>query len=160
MHHAASPTPPRRRSRFFRFLTVAVLFCLMPFFVFGATVAATGTMVVSVQEHGPNGVNLWIPVPALLVDVAVFAVPRILPAEEMAQIKHDLAPFRATIETMADELEAIPAGSVLLQVQDGDERVQISKTWRSFEVAVDSPDTDVRVSMPARLLSRSLDIFD
>ncbi|MEM6795608.1 MAG: hypothetical protein AAF725_16635 [Acidobacteriota bacterium] len=156
---AASPRPTPRRSPFLRFLTVAVLFCLAPIVVLGATVAATGTLVVSVEEHGPEGVSLWIPVPALLVDIAVFAVPRIVPAHEVAQIRRELEPFREAIEGMAEELEEIPAGSVILEVQDGPDHVKISKRWRSFEIAVDGPDTDVRVSVPARLLSRSLDLF-
>ena len=52
----------------------------------------------------------------------------------------------------------MPTG-VLVEVEDGDEHVTIRKSWRSFHIDVQSSDTDVSVTIPARLLSRSLDIL-
>ena len=153
------PRKPPRRSRLSRLVAIALLFLFMPIFVFGATVAATGTVTVRVAEHGPDGVNLWIPVPALLVDVAVMAVPLVMPDDALADARRELAPYRHQIRALAEALEEVPSGSVLVDVRDGNEHVRITKDWRNFEVTVESPDTDVQVSVPARLLSRSLDIF-
>lgn len=151
------PTPGPRKSRFKRFVAIALLLLFMPIFVFGATVAATGTVTVSVQEK--DGVNLWIPVPALLFDIAVFAAPRLMPEDALEEARHELAPYYDTLSALAHEIEKIPAGAVLVEVQDGDEHVRIAKEWRSFEITVDSNDADIRVSVPARLLSRGLDIL-
>ena len=87
----AAPAQPRRKSRFARFVTFALLLLFMPIFAFGATVAATGTITVSVQEAGPDGVNLWIPVPALMADLAIFAAPMIMPddALEGLEARHE-----------------------------------------------------------------------
>ena len=152
-----SSSPKPRKSRFKRFVAICLLLLFMPVFVFGATVAATGTVTVRVQEA--NGVDLWIPMPALLFDLAVFAAPRLMPEHELDQVRREIAPYHDALVTMAEEIESIPAGTVLVEVHDGDEHVRIEKNWRSFEIVVDSPDADVRVSLPARLLSRSLDIL-
>lgn len=151
------PQSRPRKSRFKRFVAIALLLLFTPIFVFGATVAATGTVTVSVQEK--DGVNLWIPVPALLFDLAVFAAPRLMPEDALAEARRELAPYHETLSALAAEIEKIPSGSVLVEVKGGDEHVRISKEWRSFDIVVDSEDADVRVSIPARLLSRSLDLF-
>lgn len=158
MTHPA-PAQPRPKSRFTRFVTIALLLLFMPIFAFGATVAATGTITVSVQESGPDGVNLWIPVPALVADLALFAAPMLIPDEALEEARRELAPYQDQIEALAEAIEDVPAGSVLVDVRDGNEHVRISKDWRNFEISVESPDANVNVSIPARLLSRSLDIF-
>lgn len=157
-HHQSGPNSAPRKSRLTRFVAIALLLLFMPVLVFGATVAATGTVTVSVQEK--DGVNLWIPVPALLFDIAVFAAPSFMPEDAMDEVREQVAPFREALGAMASELENIPAGSVLVEVQSDREQVRITKDWRSFEIAVDSDDANIRISVPARLLSRSLDIID
>ena len=159
--HPTQPNarPARRRSLFTRFVAIALLCLFTPIFVFGATVAATGTVTVRVQDSGPDGVNLWIPVPAILLDVALFAAPSLIPMDELDEVRREAAPFLPGLRSLAHDLESIPAGSVLVQVQDRGETVMITKEWRSFEIKVDTHDTKVEVSVPARLLSRSLSIF-
>ena len=148
-------TPARPKSRFMRFLTICAVLFLVPIFVLGATVAATGTVTVKVQEKTADGLNLYIPMPALLFDLAMFAVPAVLPKDELREIRREMAPFRADLERLAAEIENIPSG-VLVEVQDGDEHVLISKQGRSFRVEVQSDDTDVTVAVPARFLSRAM----
>lgn len=147
---------PNRPRPFTRYVAFALLIFLMPVFAFGAAVAATGTVTVSVHESGPDGVRLYIPVPALLLDLAIFAAPRLMPEEALAEAREELAPFREGLATLADEIERCPSG-VLVDVKTPDEHIRVTKGWRSFEIAVDSDDTDVRVSVPARLASRLLD---
>jgi len=62
------------------------------------------------------------------------------------------------LEVLAEEIERCPQG-VLVDVYIGDEHIRVVKGWRSFEVTVDSDDVDVKVSVPARLASRMLDVL-
>jgi len=149
---------PRKKNRFARFVAIALLIFFLPIFVLGATVAATGTVTVSVHEAGPDGVDLFIPVPAILADVALWAAPMVIPDEALAEARREIEPYRDSLETLARELENCPSG-VLVEVESGDEYVRVVKTWRNFEVEVDSPDTQVSVKVPARLVSRALDVI-
>ena len=155
-HHSSTPT--RRRRPFTRYVALALLVFLMPVFAFATAVAATGTVTVSVHEQGDDGVRVYVPVPALLIDLAVFAAPRLMPADALAEVRAEIEPFRAGLEALAREIEDCPSG-VLVDVQTPDEHIRVTKNWRSFEVEVDSEDTDVRVSIPARLASRVLDVL-
>ncbi|MCP3956237.1 MAG: hypothetical protein GY719_00100 [bacterium] len=148
----------RRRRPFKRYVAFALLVFLMPVFAFGAAVAATGTISVRVHEQGEDGVNLYLPVPALLVDLAVFAAPSVMPEDALAEARAEIAPFREGLDILAEELENMPSG-VLVDVHTGDEHIRVTKTWRSFEIEVDSDDVDVRVKVPARLASRVLDVL-
>ena len=150
-------TLPRRRP-FTRLVAFALLVLLMPIFAFATAVAATGTVTVSVRESGPDGVRLYIPVPALLVDLAVFAAPRFMPEDALAEARQEIAPYREGLAALAEEIEKCPPG-VLVDVQTRDEHVRVTKGWRSFEITVDSDDADVRVSVPARLAGRVLDVL-
>jgi len=148
----------RPRRPFTRYVAIALLVVLMPVFAFGAAVAATGTVTVRVHERGADGVRLYLPVPALLVDLAVFAAPRLLPDEALAEARREIDPFRDGLEALAEEIEHCPQG-VLVDVHTGDEHIRVVKGWRSFEVTVDSDDADVKISVPARLAGRVLDVL-
>lgn len=141
-----------------RYIAVALLILFTPIFVLGATVAATGTIMVEVHEHQDDGVNLFVPVPALLVDLAVMAAPHVIPAEELDDLRREIAPWRDAIESLAEELEDCP-DTVLVEVKSRNENVRITKKNRSFHINVDSPDADINVKVPARLLSRALDVL-
>ena len=146
----------RQPTPFSRYVAFVLLLLLMPIFAFATAVAATGTVTVSVHERGADGLRIYVPVPALLLDLAVFAAPRVMPDAALAEVRREIAPFRAGLEVLADEIGSCPRG-VLVDVRTGREHVRVTKGWRSFEVEVDSPDVDVRVSVPARLAGRVLD---
>ncbi len=148
----------KKRRPFTRHVAIALLVFLMPVFAFATAVAATGTVTVSVHERGEDGVSLYIPVPALLLDLAVFAAPRLMPEAALAEARAEIAPFQPGLEAMAQELESCPEG-ILVEVRTPTEHVRVVKTGRSLEVEVDSDDADVRVSVPARLASRMLDVL-
>jgi hypothetical protein len=153
------PGRERRRRPIGRYLGIAAIILMMPIVVLAATIAATGTISVRVRETGPDGVNLWIPVPALLVDVAVFVAPLVIPREELAEAREHIEPWLPALQAMADELERCPEAE-LVSVHSNGEHVRIYKSWRSFHVDVNSHDADVEVKVPARLVSRTLDIFE
>ncbi len=159
MNEPRNPRPPEGGpSRLRRYVAIALLVFLMPVFAFATAVAATGTVTVSVHERGDDGVRLYIPVPALLIDLAVFAAPLVMPDDALAEVRAEIEPFRDSLEAIAEELESCPPG-LLVEVETPDEHVRVTKGWRSFEIEVDSEDADVRVAVPARLLSRMLDVI-
>ena len=147
-----------QRRPFTRYVAIALLVLLMPIFAFATAVAATGTVSVRVHEQGEDGVRLYLPVPALLIDLAVFAAPHLVPNEALAEVRREIEPFRAGLEVLAEEIEKCPRG-VLVDVQTPDEHIRVVKGWRSFEVTVEGEDADVRVSVPARLAGRVLDVL-
>lgn len=151
------PQTPRRRP-FMRYVAIALIVLITPIFALATAVAVTGTVTVSVQEKGPDGTRIYVPVPALLLDAAIALAPMIIPEEELAEARREIAPYRDGLEALASELENMPAG-VLVEVEGPDEHVLITKTWRSFEISVESDDADVRVTVPARLVSRVLDVL-
>jgi len=150
-------TEPRRRP-FMRYVAIALILLMTPIFALATAVAVTGTVTVSVQEKGPDGTRIYVPVPALLIDAAIALAPRVIPEDELADVRREIAPYRDSLEALVAEIEKIPAG-VLVEVESRDEHVRITKTWRSFEISVESEDADVRVSVPARLLGRVLDVL-
>ncbi len=143
---------------FRRYVAFALLLFLMPIFAFATAVAATGTISVSIHERGEDGVHLYIPVPALLIDLAVMAAPLVVPADALAEARAEIEPFRDGLEAIAEELESCPSG-VLVDVRTPDEHIRVTRGWRSFEVEVDSEDADVKISVPARLVGRMLDVL-
>ena len=148
----------RPRRSWTRYVAIALLVVLMPVFAFATAVAATGTVTLSVHDRGEDGVRLYLPVPALLVDLAVFAAPRLVPEEALAEARREIEPFRDGLEALAEEIESCPQG-VLVDVRTADEHIRVVKGWRSFEVTVDSEDLDLEVSVPARLAGRMLDVL-
>lgn len=161
MTESMSPAPrPRRRMN--RFVAFALLCCFTPIFVFGATatvtVAATGIVEVRVEERGPDGANVWIPVPAILFDLALFAAPRMMPPAELADAREEIAPFLPALRQLADAIEAMP-NATLVEVESPTEHVKISKRFGSFHVEVHDEETDVSVRLPARLFGSALGIF-
>lgn len=146
------------RRPFGRYLVIALFILLTPIFVLGATIAATGTVTVKVREKSPDGVDLFIPVPALLFDVVVFLAPLMMPDEALSEIREEIEPWQPALEAVAEEMENCPSG-VLVEVHSGKEHVRVYKEWRSFHVDVDNPEADVQVAIPARLLSRALDVL-
>ena len=141
-----------------RFFVIGLILLMAPIIALGATVAATGVATVRVAESGPDGVDLWIPVPALLFDVAVATVPRLMPEYELEQARREIEPYLPMLRDLAEVVEDLPSAT-LVQVESRRERVRIAKEGRNFEILVESDDADVRVTVPARLFGRTLDIF-
>lgn len=158
IEHSHRPDDRRRSVPYLRYFTIAVLICCLPFFALGATIAATGTVMVDVQEAGPEGASLWIPVPMLLLDLAIFAAPRLMPEDALDEARAEIEPYLPALQEFAGALEDCPDG-ILVQVEGEDEHVLISKEGRNFKIHVESADADIDVSVPTRVLSRTLDLF-
>ncbi len=148
----------KKRSLLLRLFVIAVVLMVMPFFVLAATIAVTGTVTVKVAEHGPDGMNLYLPVPALLIDVATWAFPKMIPEDELRDAREELGPYLPALEEVAREIKTCPDG-VLIKVEGGDEDMRVIKDGRSFRFEIESEDADIRVSMPARLVTRALAVL-
>ena len=149
-------------ARLFRGLIIFGLACALMVGSAGVALAASvvsdGMIQIRVTEHTPDGVDLYIPVPAAVVNWALSLAPMVIPAEELAEIRREMAPFRDALGEVADEIENMPS-TVLVKVETDHERVEVVKDGGSFDITVDSSDADVEVSVPAHLISRVVDLM-
>ena len=121
----------------------------------GATVAAVaraGTVAVSVEEQG-NQVRLSLPAGLLRIAVAL------TPAAAFDEIASELEPFVPAVAAGWQELADTP-DFVLLRMESADESVLIGKAGNRLEIAVDGPDTRVRVAVPLATVGALLDKLD
>ncbi len=141
-------------------LTVAVaVFFAGTGVALAATVVSSGVVTVRVHETGPDGTNLYVPVPAALLDLALGIAEVALPAKDLAQMRTEAAPYQPMIRTMARELERCP-DAMLVNVMTNDESVQVTKRGGTFVVQVDAPDAHVHVAFPAHTVARVARFLD
>ena len=113
----------------------------------GLVAYSEGAVMVYVQEKKPEGHRLWVPVPALLVDLGV----RFVPDERLRDALRDLQPWLPAIEAASHELKRCPDG-LLVEVQDPTDHVTVSKGGDVLRVDVDSETDTVHVSVPISLI--------
>ncbi|HLW78374.1 MAG TPA: hypothetical protein VKU44_02145, partial [Terriglobia bacterium] len=84
-----------------------ILLGMVAFVLFTGLVAySEGAVMVSVQERKPegNGTHIWLPVPALLVEVGMRFVPR----EQLRDASAQIRPWLPAIRAASTELERCP----------------------------------------------------
>lgn len=116
----------------------------------GATVAGTGLLCsqgfinVNVNEHARNDSHhIRVIAPALLVPIAVHLVPGGKLARASDQIRPLLPSIRAALDGLSDAPDL-----TLVEVNDPNEFVQVSKIGGSIVVDVADGDETVHVSVP------------
>ena len=117
----------------------------------GAYLVTGGIMVCDVET--PE-VNLTIPVPTRLADMAFLVARVALPDEDREEIRREIGPFLPFIDELFGGLADIDNGTTLVSVETGQETVLIEKRLGKFLIDVDAEDAKVRVSIPARSLRR------
>ena len=117
----------------------------------GAYLVTGGIMVCDVET--PE-VNLTIPVPTRLADMAFLVARVALPDEDREEIRREIGPFLPFIDELFGGLADIDNGTTLVSVETGQETVLIEKRRGKFLIDVDAEDAKVRVSIPARSLRR------
>lgn len=113
--------------------------------VVAGIVADAGFIGVRVHEKKPDGTNLRLYVPAILVPLGV----RIAPERDLERAMSHAREFLPAMRVAAEELERIPDGP-LVEVDSAREHVLIAKRGGSLVVDVDSDRETVHVSVPLR----------
>ena len=128
--------------------------------VAGAYLIHDGIMTVSVREKERGGANFTVPVPGAAFRLAMFAAETAMPARERLRLRRevarDLGDIQPVLAALARELENCP-DAVLVEVHDRDAHVTIEKRGGTLRIHVDDRDAEVRVSVPASMLSFALD---
>jgi hypothetical protein len=117
----------------------------------GGAVAATGVVVVDVQE-ARGGHHIVVPVPLVLAQVAAAFVPESRLHVHMDRDAERYLPVaREALEALADA----PDGE-LVRVEEPDQQVQVVKEGRRLRVHVEGRDEKVDVTLPLDLALSAL----
>ncbi|HKH43762.1 MAG TPA: hypothetical protein VKM72_03770 [Thermoanaerobaculia bacterium] len=118
-----------------------------------ASIARAGVVHVKIHEPGRSGTHVNVHIPAAVVTLGMNLMPLVLDDQVTAEIRADLGKARPAMAAALQELEDVP-DAVLVDVQDGPERVRISKKGRALEIHVVNPEGIFEISLPAHLLGR------
>lgn len=143
-----------RVTRVFVALTVAVAVLFVGTgMALAATVVSSGVVTVRVNEGGPEGAHVFVPVPAALIDVGLAIAAIAMPPEERARMREEVAPYQPTIAALARELERCP-DAVLVEVDTDGQHVRVTKRGGTFLIDVETDEESVAVAVPARVLTK------
>jgi len=118
-----------------------------------ATVASLGVVVVDVQEGGPDGHRIMIPVPLVFVQAALAAGPIV--AEEELRLPDEALEHIGIAREILEALAAAPDG-VLVHVQEPDEEVIVRKEGDKLVIRVHGKKEEVSVNVPLHLARSAL----
>ncbi len=135
-------------------LTVAAGILLMGSgFLLAASIVKTGLVTVKVHESGPDGRNIFVPVPAALVHAGMTVLPALIEEDVWEDIRTDLGDWAPVAAEALRAVEDAPDG-VLVEIENDREHVRIEKDGRSLEVRVRDGKDSFEISLPASLLGR------
>ncbi len=119
-----------------------------------ATVASLGVVVVDVQEGGPGGHRIMIPVPLVFAQAALAVAP--LVAQEELRIPDEAIEHIGIAREILEALADAPDG-VLVHVEEPDEEVLIRKEGDKLVIQVRGRNgEDVSVNVPLSLALSAL----
>jgi hypothetical protein len=116
-----------------------------------ALVVGTGVLVVDVQESGPRGHRIIVPVPLLVAQAAARFVPAAHKPLDVPQLK---AHFREA-ERFAQALSDAPDGEYV-RVEEREQTVAITKVRGTLQVRVHGRDEEVAVDVPLAMVGELL----
>lgn len=118
----------------------------------GLVAYSEGAVMVSVRERKPDGTRIWLPVPALLVEVGM----RFVPARQLQDASAQIRPWLPAIRAASTELERCP-DATLVEVESRTEHVLVSKRGDSLQIDVQDDEDTVHVSVPVEFVSSMAD---
>lgn len=128
------------------------------------TVVTSGLMTISIHEAGPDGLDLYIPLPAGLVEASLAVAPVVLRTvgdhhmdAELEHIRAELDEILPALEAVLDELAEMP-DAVLVEVESDREYVRVSKDGGSMRILVEEGGDRIAVVIPVSVF-RSLGGF-
>ncbi len=138
----------RTRMRRFIFILVGCVAALSLLIGTGLVIAwRAGSVVVQVSGHDRGGDDVRIRVPAAVGHLALLCIPD----RAFGWSARDRVFHHGEMRLLAGELERIPDGTVLVQVDSPGETVQISREHGMLLIHVDSDQEKVRVEVPVKL---------
>lgn len=132
---------------------VAGILLLGSGFLLAASIVHTGLVTVKVNESGPDGTHLYLPVPAVLVHAGLTVIPALVEADVWEEVRTDLGEWAPVAAEALRAVEDAPDG-VLVEVENDREHVRIEKDGRSLEIHVRDGKDRFDISLPANLLGR------
>jgi len=117
-----------------------------------AALCSEGLVHVKVVEKKPQGLHIHVIAPAMLAPMAVHLAPRRDLADAAREIRLYMPVIRAALDGLRDSDDV-----VFVEVKEGGERVQVSKSGSSIVVDVDDVGETVHVSTPIRAISSAVE---
>ncbi|HJT70229.1 MAG TPA: hypothetical protein VJ731_08525 [Terriglobales bacterium] len=117
----------------------------------GAAVSSEGFIHVKVHEKQPDGTNVNLIVPAALATTALYFVP----ARKFDRAPEELRQCLPIIDAAIPALRQAPDG-VLVEVEEPDEHVRITKAGGSVVIDVNDSEDVVHVSVPLRAVQSAV----
>jgi hypothetical protein len=115
-----------------------------------AVVAGTGVVVVDVQQSGPSGHHIVVPVPLVLAQSAAAFVPEKGRHVDLGEAREYLPMAEAALKALAESPDA-----ELVRVDEANQHVRIVKSGGNLEVHVSHAGTreEVHVTVPLSMAS-------
>jgi hypothetical protein len=117
----------------------------------GAALCSEGFIHVKVYEKQADGTHISLIVPAAAVPVAL----KFVPDKHLAQASQNLRPYLPMLDAAIPALEECPDG-VLVEVEDAEDHVVITKAGDYLVVDVNDPNDTVHVAVPLHAAQSSL----
>lgn len=122
-------------------------------FLLAASIVTTGLVTVKVDESGPGGTHLYVPVPAVLVHAGMSVLPALVEEDVWEEVRTDLGQWAPVAAEVLRAVEDAP-DAVLVEIENDREHVRIEKDGRSLEIHVREGNDSYEISLPASLLGR------
>lgn len=127
--------------------------------IIGAVYAVGGVMTVEIVDRSA-GLDLYLPVPMVLMDAAIASVsaPAVytagLPRIETDGVSIDFGELGPVVLELLEELDRLP-DATLVEVVDRGEHVRISKAGKKLLVEVEEPGASIAIAIPTRGVLRA-----
>ena len=119
-----------------------------------AVYASGGVVMVKIDDRN-EGFHLTLPVPAVIVSAAVATADQIVPEHERIHLQAQIGDWGPYVEGVLKALDDTP-DAVLVEVIEGNEHIVVRKNGKNLEVDVDGSDITVHVSVPTKLIRRTV----
>lgn len=121
--------------------------------VLAASVVHSGMVTVKINESGPDGTRLYVPVPAILVHAGMTVLPALVEEDVWEEVRTDLGEWAPVAAEVLRAVEDAP-DAVLVEIENARESVRIEKDGRTLEIRVRDGKDSFEISLPASLLGR------
>lgn len=143
-------------SRGLKILTVALgvvtVLCIGVVAALATTMVQGGLVTVEVVDRQLGGDDIHLTIPAGLLYAGMALAPAVA-EEEIDQVRRELDEVGPGLAALFRSLEDCP-DAVLLEARTPTEHVRIEKRGGKFEIRVVDQESNVRITLPARLMSR------